>query len=173
MLIRQETAKDFKATEHVVEEAFRTADFTDHTEHQLVERLRRSSGFIPELSLVAEVEGGIVGHILFSKIKILGEKDWDSIALAPVSVIPKYQKLGIGGQLIMKGLERAKELGFNSVIVVGHEKYYPRFGFKKASNWNIRCPFDVPDEVFMAIELVPDGLKGVSGIVEYSKEFGV
>jgi len=173
MLIRQETFHDRIATENVVEEAFRNAEFADHTEHLLVHRLRLSSSFIPELSMVADVNNVIVGHILFTTIKIVGAKEWDSLALAPVSVLPEYQSKGIGGELIVKGIERAKALGYKSIILLGHEHYYPKFGFKRASTWNIKCPFEVPDEVFMAMELVENGLKGVSGVVEYPKEFGV
>lgn len=173
MLIRQETTKDYKATEHVVEEAFRDAEFADHAEHLLVQRLRESESFIPEVSLVAEIEGEIVGHILFTKIIIIGEKIWDSISLAPVSVLPKHQRKGIGGELILKGLEIVKHLGFESVIVLGHEEYYPKFGFQKASSWSIKCPFDVPEGAFMAIELKPGALTHVVGTVEYPKEFGI
>lgn len=173
MIIRQEIPEDNKSTESAVEEAFRIAEFADYTEHLLVQRIRKGKNFIPELSLVAEVDGAIVGHILFSKIKIIGVKEWDSLALAPVSVLPQFQRQGVGGQLIIKGLEIAKTLGYKSVILLGHANYYPRFGFQKASNWNISCPFEVPDECFMAIELVKDGLMGVSGVVKYPKEFKV
>ena len=67
--------------------------------------------------------------------------------------------------------EVAKELGFKSIIVLGHEHYYPKFGFEPAEKWNIKAPFEVPSNVFMAIELVPDGLKNITGIVNYAKEF--
>ncbi|WP_455367207.1 GNAT family N-acetyltransferase, partial [[Eubacterium] cellulosolvens] len=113
----------------------------------------------------------IVGHILFSKIKIRGEKDHETLALAPMAVLPKFQKQGIGGKLIREGLNKARELGFDSVIVLGHNEYYPRFGFERASKWNITCPFEVPDEAFMAIELNPGALSVKAGIVEYPKEF--
>ena len=70
-------------------------------------------------------------------------------------------------------MKKARELGFKSVIVLGHEKYYPRFGFKPASNWNIKSPIPIPDEAFMAIELIPDALIEVNGIVIYPKEYDV
>ena len=77
----------------------------------------------------------------------------------------------IGSQLIERGLVLAKELGYGSVVVLGHENYYPKFGFQPAVNWNIHPPFEVPENAFMAIELIPDSFKGVSGTVLYSKEF--
>jgi predicted N-acetyltransferase YhbS len=94
-----------------------------------------------------------------------------SLALAPVAVLPEYQNQGIGGKLIMEGHRLARELGYGSVIVVGHPAYYPRFGYKPASRWNITASFEVPDEAFMALELLEGGLKDVSGEIEYVKEF--
>ncbi|WP_262429174.1 GNAT family N-acetyltransferase [Paratissierella segnis] len=93
------------------------------------------------------------------------------MALAPVSVLPEYQDRGIGTNLINKSINIAKKLGYKSVIVLGHENYYPRFGFKPASKWGIKAPFDVPDESFMALELNDGSLDGVTGTVVYAKEF--
>ena len=169
--IRQEQQNDYSKTEEVVKEAFLNEEFSDKTEHELVSRIRKCDAFIPELSIVA-VDEEIVGHIMLSKITI--EKDGvsvDSLALAPVSVARGHQKKGIGGKLIGAALEKAKELGYVSVVVLGHPEYYPKFGFKKASEWNIKAPFEVPDEVFMAMELRGDALQGVEGIVQYSSAF--
>ncbi|MDP9724207.1 putative N-acetyltransferase YhbS [Priestia aryabhattai] len=93
------------------------------------------------------------------------------MALAPVSVAPQYQKRGVGSRLIHAALKRAKELGYDSVIVLGHKDYYPKFGFKPASSWNIYAPFDVPEEFFMTLELTEESLKNVQGVVHYSKAF--
>lgn len=132
----------------------------------------KGDGFVPELSLVAELDGKIVGHIMLTRLLIEnGKNKYDSLALAPVSVIPEYQNKGIGSKLINESLKIAKEIGFNSVIVLGHEKYYPRFGFKPASVWGIKAPFEVPDESFMALELEVRGLDDVTGNVVYSQEF--
>lgn len=98
------------------------------------------------------------------------ENKYDSLALAPVSVLPEYQNKGIGSKLIRESLNIAKELGFKSVIALGHDKYYPRFGFKPASTWGIKASFPVPDEAFMALELEVGGLDGVTETVIYSKE---
>jgi predicted N-acetyltransferase YhbS len=172
IIIRQETEKDYKLSETVVEKAFKNAEHTDHKEHLLVAKLRKSDAFIPELSLVAELDGEIVGHIMLTKLLIKNEgSKYDSLALAPVSVVPEYQNKGIGSALISESLKIAKEIGCKSVIVLGHDKYYPRFGFKPASTWGIKAPFDVPDEVFMALELGDGALEDISGTVVYSKEF--
>lgn len=173
IIIRQEKESDYQNTEFVVEEAFKNAELSDNTEQLLVHRLRECNTFVPELSLVAENKEGIVGHVLFTRIWIEGYQKWESLALAPVSVLPEYQKQGIGSQLIRKGLKKATELGFQSVIVLGHKDYYPKFGFKKASNWQIKCPFKVPDEVFMAIDLTGNSLDGKAGVVCYPPEFGI
>ncbi|KIV73667.1 MULTISPECIES: GNAT family N-acetyltransferase [Bacillus] len=169
--IRQEQKNDYSKTEEVVKQAFLNEEFSDKKEHELVKRIRECDAFIPELSIVA-VDEEIVGHIMLSKITI--EQDGatvDSLALAPVSVAPSHQKKGIGGKLITAALEKAKELGYGSVVVLGHPEYYPKFGFKKASEWNIKAPFEVPEEVFMVMELTENALEGVEGIVQYSSAF--
>jgi len=170
--IRQETEKDYGSTQAVVEKAFKNVEHSDHKEQILVEKLRRSDAFIPELSLVAEYNKESIGHIMLTKLSIENEDDiYESLALAPVSVLPEYQNKGIGSKLINQSLKIAKELGYKSVIVLGHDKYYPRFGFKPASIWGIKAPFDVPDEAFMALELEDKSLDGVTGSVVYRKEF--
>ncbi|MEM0991954.1 MAG: N-acetyltransferase [Bacteroidota bacterium] len=145
---------------------------SDHKEQFLVERLRKSSAFISELSMVAEVGGKIVGHILLTKLKIKQEtNEFDSLALAPVSVLPEFQGKGIGGKLILESHKKAKALGHKSIVLLGHEKYYPRFGYEQAAKYGIELPFEVPKENCMVIELVENGLNGVRGMVEYPKEF--
>lgn len=170
--IRQEKENDYKLAEDVVERSFKNAEHTDHTEHFLVAKLRTSDNFVPELSLVAEVNGRIIGHVMLTKLLIEnGDKIYDSLALAPVSVLPEYQNNGIGSKLIRESLNVAKEMGFKSVIVLGHDKYYPRFGFRPTTIWGIKAPFDVPAEAFMALELEAGSLDGVTGTVVYGKEF--
>ncbi|MBO9698849.1 MAG: N-acetyltransferase [Sporocytophaga sp.] len=169
--IRQENQEDYGITEKLIQEAFHNAEFSNHKEHLLVQKLRATEGFIPKLSLVAESDNQIVGHILFTKVNIEGSKTKESLALAPLSVLPSAQRQGIGSRLMKYGLERAKELGFESVIVLGHPEYYQRFGFIKASIWNVQFPGDVPDEVFMALELNEDALIDAAGIVRYPSAF--
>lgn len=170
--VRQEKPADFEAVFNVIEKAFKKEEFTDHREQFLVQRLRKLTAFVPGLSLIAEHENVIIGHILLTKIKIKnGRDELTSLALAPVTVLPEYQKQGIGGMLIEHAHKRAAEMGFESIILLGHADYYPRFGYKKASEFGIKIPFDAPDEYCMAIELTKNGLTGVSGTVEYPKEF--
>ncbi len=166
ILIRKEEKKDFKE----IYEVNRLA-FGQDNEGKLINRIRDGINFIPDLSLVAVAGDKIVGHILFSKIKIIGSSAFETLALAPMAVTPAFQRKGIGSELIKKGMSKAKELGFDSIIVVGHKEYYPRFGFEKASRWNIKCPFEVPDEAFMAVELTEIALEEKAGTVRYPDEF--
>lgn len=170
--IRQEKEREYKLSERVVEEAFIGAEYSGHKEQYLVAGLRRSDAFVPELSIVAEADENIVGHVMLTKLIIKNDETiYESLALAPVSVLPRYQNQGIGSLLIIEALEIARELGYRSVIVLGHDKYYPRFGFKPASSWSIKAPFNVPDRNFMALELESGSLDNVSGVVVYPKEF--
>lgn len=168
LLIRSETAADISAIYQVNKLAFE-----QEGEARLVNLLRESEAFIPGLSLVAVLNNEVVGHILFSRIYIVSSagNKVESIALAPVAVLPQYQQQGIGKLLIERGLDEARTLSYESVIVLGHPEYYPKFGFVPAEKWNIKAPFDVPSEAFMALELVLGKLDNVSGVVEYAKEF--
>lgn len=168
MIIREERQGDENQVYHVVKSAFEKEVFSDHDEQNLVNRLRKSENFIPRLSLVAEEKGEIVGYILFTTIKVGEEK---LLALAPVAVLPTMQGQRIGTKLIEAGHNMAKALGYRGCVVMGHEKYYPKFGYQMASKFHIKAPFEVPDENFMAIELVKNGLQNISGVVEYAKEF--
>ena len=167
--IRPETQDDHREVFEINHIAF-----GQDNESKLVDALRKNqTAFVPELSIVATDNKKIVGHILFTKINIKDDNGNlnESLGLAPMAVRPELQKRGIGGQLIRKGLEVAKESGFKSVIVLGHEHYYPKFGFQPADKWNLKSPFDIPSNVFMAIELISGGLKNISGTVVYPKEF--
>ncbi|MDX5418987.1 MAG: N-acetyltransferase [Hymenobacteraceae bacterium] len=170
--IRQEQPADYPAVFSLIEKAFSEEPMSDHTEQFMVDRMRKSAAFIPELSLVALDGDKVVGHILLTRLKITrGELEFDSLSLAPVAVLPAYQHQGIGGMLIKKAHEIARQLGHKSVILVGHETYYPRFGYKPASTFGIKFPFEAPDENCMAVELIKDGLTGVSGTVVYPEGF--
>lgn len=114
----------------------------------------------------------MVGHILFTKVFIQSEGvNKESLALAPMAVLPGMQREGIGKQLIKSGLEKAGNLNYESVIVLGHAEYYPYFGFKPASGYGITAPWKVPDEVFMVLELEENTLSGVQGLVNYAQAF--
>jgi predicted N-acetyltransferase YhbS len=170
--LRQEKPADYEAVFELIKTAFKPINASDQQEHILVEKLRRSQAFVPELSIVAENENGIIGHILLTEIQIVnGDASHTSLAMAPVSVKPAFQGKGIGGRLILESHRVAKMLGYASILVVGHEKYYPRFGYVPARNFNISLPFEVPDENCLVISLIENGLKGVCGKVVYAKEF--
>lgn len=167
IVVRQETPIDYPSVYNINIAAFKHGE-----EAKLVDRLRSSSTFIPELSLVACVDNNVVGYILFTKINIVGNGDnRESLALAPVSVLPEWQKRGIGSILINRGLELAKELGYKSVIVLGHEDYYPRFGFSPTNKWGIKPPFNIPEKLFFGLELEENAFANLDGTVVYSKEF--
>ena len=167
--IREEHKTDYQQVFLVHQKAFGQEE-----EGQIVERIRKSEGFIPQLSLVAEIDGVVVGHILFSKIHIETSHDnKQTLSLAPMAVLPDFQKQGIGGKMIKAGIQKADELGFDSIIVLGHPDYYPNFGFEKASKWKITCPFEVPDEAFMAMELKEGALVNSAGQVVYPPAFNI
>ncbi|WP_411971439.1 GNAT family N-acetyltransferase [Sphingobacterium sp. Lzh-3] len=174
--IRQEKSSDPTIVFELIRLAFENEQYSDHQEHILVEKLRKKAEFIPQLSMVAEVEGEIVGYILLTKVQIIdkeNQKVFDSLALAPVAVLPLFQGKGIGGKLILGAHQIAKELDFGSVVVLGHADYYPKFGYVPASVYGIKFPFDVPDENCMIKELTDNSLKGIQGTVHYPEEFGV
>ena len=167
--IRQENKKDYDEVYKVVKTVFETAEHSDGNEQDLVVALRKSKNFIPELSLVAIQDKKIVGYILFTKINI---GKYEELALAPLAVLPEYQKQGIGKKLIEKGHKIAKGLGFHYSVVLGSEKYYPKFCYVPASQYGIKAPFEVLDENFMVMKL-NDFDKEIIGRVEYAKEFNI
>lgn len=170
--LRQENEKDHKSVFTLIEKAFEKEEYSDHKEQFLVERLRKSTAFIPELSIVAEVENEIVGHILLTKLEISNDTaSFESLALAPVSVLPEFQGKGIGAKLILHSHKVAKDLGYQSIILLGHPDYYPRFGYELCEKYHIEMPFEVPAENCMVIALTENGLSGVSGKVIYPAAF--
>lgn len=146
---------------------------SDHQEHYLVDRRHKSKTYIPELSLVAKTDKGeIVGYILLTKVEIVSESgSKTSLAVAPLAVLPEYQNKGIGGMLLKEAHKRASELGYETAILLGHKDYYPRFGYRRAINYGIKFPFDVPSEYCQVIELIPTALKKTKGVVRYPAVF--
>jgi len=146
--------------------------FGREDEARLVENLRKSPDFIPELSLVAVKDKRVIGYILFSRVTIQTKVgSFPALALAPMAVHPEFQKQGIGSKLKRQEFARCRNLGYKVVIVVGHPNYYPRFGFTSARAKGLEAPFPVPDEVFMVIEIAPGALNGISGMVIYPPAF--
>jgi predicted N-acetyltransferase YhbS len=167
MIIRTENKQDFDSVYELNLQAFKQIE-----EPELVDKLRESDRFIPELSLVALIGKRVVGYILFTKIFIQSEGiNKESLALAPMAVLPEMQKEGVGKELIRFGIDSARKLGYESIVVLGHADYYPKFGFTPASKFGIVAPWKVPDEVFMVLELKDNALKSVSGLVNYAQAF--
>lgn len=163
-MIRDATPRDYPAIRQIVRHAFAGAD-----EAELVERLRADGDALVEL--VAGDDIALQGHILYSPLKI--ERAGEALAaaaLAPVSVLPAFQRSGIGRALIEAGNARCAALGCVAVIVLGHRDYYPRFGFSAAAAESLQAPFSGP--AFMALELRPGALKA-GGRVRYAAAFGV
>lgn len=170
MFIRQEQKEDCEAVYRVVREAFASAEESDGTEQELVVALRKSPDFLPALSLVAEEEGEIIGHILFSKAYV---GTCPVLALAPLSVLPPYQRRGIGLALMERGHAVARELGYGYSVVLGHPAYYPRAGYVPAERYGIRPPFPVEVEgAFMALKLDP-AAEPLDGVIRYDPAFGL
>ena len=168
LIIRQEEERDYAEVYETVRRAFAEAKESDGDEQNLVVRLRKSTAFIPELSLVAEKEGQIVGHIMFTRLKIAGT---EQLALAPLSVLPEYQRQGIGGKLIVSGHQIAKKNGVYVFRCPRSSSYYPKFGYRPAAGFGIKCPFDVPGEYFMAVNL--QKANRLEGTVIYPPEFNI
>lgn len=167
MEIREEIAEDFAAIYEINEAAFGRPD-----ESLLVVRLRSRKAIIH--SLVAGLNGELIGHALFSPVMIHGDSGVVTVAcgLGPVAVLPAYQKQGIGSALTTTGIELCREAGYRAMIVLGHPSYYPRFGFQPASRFNISCAYDdVPDDAFMALGLEEGALETINGMAHYHPEF--
>ncbi len=166
LLIRSEDRSDWPAVHAINASAFGTL-----AEANLVDALRQQTW--PIISLVAEENGEVVGHIMFSPVELPGFCERKIMGLAPLAVIPKCQRHGIGSALVRAGLDECKKLGFGAVVVLGHADYYPRFGFAPSTRFGIGCEYDVPKDVFMAMELQPGALKGASGTIKYHPAFSV
>jgi putative acetyltransferase len=163
--IRPEQNDDRKAIWSVNRAAFKT-----DAEADLVDALRE--GGFAEISLVAEVDGEIVGHILFSRLPIITEAGTiDAVGLAPMAVLPGHQRQGIGSRQVKAGLQACREQGHRIVVVLGHPAYYRRLGFSADLARPLASPFGGGD-AWMALELVPGALAGVQGRVEYRPPFG-
>jgi len=163
--IRVERTQDVSQVRVVNEGAF-----DQPTEADLVDKLRESCG--DYLSLVAE-DDEVVGQIVFTPAIVEGsERRVVGMGLAPLAVTPDRQRQGIGSALTKRGLEILRERGCPFVIVLGHPEYYPRFGFERASAYDLTCQWEgVPDEAFMVLVFDPGVMEGVSGVARYRDEF--
>jgi len=163
--IRPETKKDIAKVRKI-----NTAAFETEAEANIVDALRKST--TPVISLVAEVNGKVVGHILFSPVTLSADEPDVKIAgLAPMAVLPEFQNQGIGSDMVKQGLKRCAANGYEAAVVLGHPDFYPRFGFEPAARFGIKCEYDVPDEVFMIKALKKGGPFGYKGTVRYHRLF--
>ncbi len=172
--LRQENTSDYLAVSELIIAAFRDVIYSNHLEQFLVDRLRKSSAFIPELSILAEDgQGEIAGHILLTKIHIQNQGVlYPALALAPLSIKPEFQNKGIGARLVDESHRLARDLGHMFIVVLGHAKYYPRFGYELLSKYHIQVPIQIPDESAMIISLAGNDLSTIKGgMVKYSEEF--
>jgi putative acetyltransferase len=160
VIIRPERPEDASLIRHVNELAF-----GELAEADLVDKLRRTCG--EALSLVAEDDGAIVGHILFTPVIVEGRPTL-GMGLAPMAVLPGRQRQGIGSQLVRRGLDSLRQRGCPFVVVVGHPGYYPRFGFEPASKHGFQSQWEgIPDTAFMVLVLDAHAMAGASGVARY------
>ena len=164
MNIRSERPEDAPGIRHVNRLAFGAS-----TEAELVDMLREQAR--PVVSLVAVDAGQIVGHILFSPVTLSSAPELRLMALAPMAVLPARQRQGIGSALVRAGLAECRRLGAGAVVVLGHAAYYPRFGFGSAARFGLASEYDVPEDVFMALELQDGALHGRPGTIRYHPAF--
>lgn len=164
VIIREETMDDIDRIFQINSQAFETA-----AEAQLVNRLREQAE--PFLSLVAERDGILLGHLLLTPVSLNNDPQLNLMGLAPMAVAPGNQNSGIGTALVEAGLSHCRNLGVGAIVVLGHPEFYPRFGFEPSTNFDIRSEYDVPADVFMAQELQPNYLKDLSGTIQYHPAF--
>lgn len=176
--LRPERPSDHRAVELLTREAFWGTEMPRCMEHLLVRRLRGAASFIPELDYVAEVDGEVVGNVMWSRASVVeqtpdGEVTRDVLTFGPLSVLPACQASGVGSALMRHTLAEAARLGHRAVVVYGHPDYYPRFGFVRAADVGITAPGGATFDGLMALALVPGGLDGVRGEVHEDPVFGV
>jgi putative acetyltransferase len=165
LTIRPERPTDQAAIHQVHSLAFGQANEAD-----LVHALRRAGALT--LSLVAEQDGRIVGHIAFSPVTIGPDSTrFDALGLAPMGVLPAYQRVGIGSQLVAAGLAACRHTPYSLVVVLGHSHYYPRFGFVPAKPYGLVWEHDAPEAAFMVQELKPGALAQIRGVAKFRPEF--
>jgi len=144
--------------------------FEQPLEADIVDALRSAGAVV--LSMVAVEGADIVGHILFSPVTVESDEGaFEAVGLGPMAVVPERQRRGTGSALVQAGVDALRKAGHEVVVVLGHPEYYPRFGFRRASEFGVRWEHDAPDEAFMVLELSPGALRGRGGVVRYRPEF--
>jgi putative acetyltransferase len=173
--IRNERTDEYRAVEELTREAFWNVHFPGCNEHFCLHNMRSHSDFIPELDFVAELDGKVIGNIVYAKGKIIDNngKSHEVIGFGPVSVLPEYQKQGAGSALIKHSLDMARSLGFSSVFIYGDPRYYHRFGFRCAEKYDIRTSEGKFAVALMGLELAPGALREISGRLVESEVYKV
>ena len=165
--IRKEAPADYRIVEELTREAFWGS--MDHPtcdgEHLLVHKLRELPSFVPELDFVAEVEGKIAGHVIYSLAKVVTPdgREIEVLNFGPLSVHPDYKRMGVGSALMRHSIAEATRLGYRAIIFYGHPDYYPRFGFRRASRYGIVSADGSSRDALMAMELCDGALDGITG----------
>lgn len=164
MIIRQETPKDYDQVNDLIIEAFKDHKYTNEREHEMVKELRTSDVFIPELSLVAEIEGKVIGHVLFTEALVDSQV---VLLISPLAVLPYYQNQGVGKALVLRGHVIGKDLGYKYSTVLGSETYYPQMGYIPSYKYGITSPMGSKDN-FMAFKLSDDAPE-IEGEIRFFK----
>ena len=174
--IRLENESDYRAVENLTREAFWDIYRPGCFEHLIMNKIRKTPAFVKELCFVAcDEKGAIVGNIVYSRARVVndGGVENEVLCLGPVSVLPSYQKKGIGSMLIRHSIEKARGMGFKSIMLFGSPGYYPRFGFVNAKKYGITTSSGENIDPFMALELYPGALTGINGMYFEDKVFEV
>jgi len=166
--IRVEEKKDYDEIYTLIKTAFETAKVKDGDEQDFAVNLRKSENYIPQLAFVAESEGKLIGHIMFTKtyVKQSDGSQYEGLLIAPLSVLQEYRNVGVGSALIKEGFKRAKDLGYKAVFLCGDPVYYHRFGFRSTASFGIKYIHDVPEQYIMTYELEQGALDNVTGSID-------
>ncbi|OKS89359.1 GNAT family N-acetyltransferase [Mucilaginibacter polytrichastri] len=172
--LRQESPSDYIEIANAIIDTYEAVPYSNHKEQEMVDRLRKSEAFVPQLSIVAhDAQGTIAGHILLTKIEIKNKGEvYEALALAPLSVRPAYQNKGLGARLVLESHRIAKSLGYNYIVVLGISNYYPKFGYQFTSKYDINLPIKIAEQNALIISLNGSNFLDITGgTVIYSKEF--
>ena len=173
--IRLEKEKDYRAVQNLTREAFWDLYHPGCSEHLIVHKIRKVPAFVKELSFITSIKNRIVGSIIYSKAKVIDDKDkeFEVLCMGPISVLPSFQRKGIGSLLMRHSIEKAKKIGYKAIILFGDPKYYQRFGFIDAKTYEIQTSSGENFDAFMALELRDGALSGISGKFHESRVFKV
>lgn len=167
--LRLERPEDYRSVEWLTYQAFLGLEHSQGDEALLVNKMRSIPAFVPQLDYVACVGDSIVGNIMYTKSKIVGKgtDEWETLTFGPLSVLPEFQRRGIGAALVDHTIQIARKMGMRAILIFGHENYYPKFGFKEASLFGITTKDGKNFPAFMALPLSEGALNGINGKLIY------